>query len=217
MSVRSETTHASISRPSKVSTSSGVGDALERLAVARDHREHHVGAHGGHRDVVVQARGDLDHAAAVGELGQLVGRRRGDADALGLLLGRAVAHEPAQALDQDLRLDLLGAGVVDRLDRGRQRVQALEEHVDGDALQPAGALAQQLEDVLHLVRQRRHAREAHRRAHALQRVRDAEDLVDRRRIVGRLLDTDDREVELLQVLAPLGEEHREILVHQLFR
>ena len=35
VSVRSETTHASISRPSKVSTSSGVGLARERLAVAR--------------------------------------------------------------------------------------------------------------------------------------------------------------------------------------
>ena len=37
------------------------------------------------------------------------------------------------------------------------------------------------------------------------------------RIVGRLLDLDDREVELLQVLTPLGQEHREVLVHQLFR
>ena len=49
------------------------------------------------------------------------------------------------------------------------------------------------------------------------RVRDAEDLVDRLRVVGRLLDPDDGEVELLQVLAPLGEEHGEVLVHQLFR
>ncbi len=32
-------------------------------------------------------------------------------------------------------------------------------------------------------------------------------------VVGGLLDLDDREVELLQVLTPLGQEHREILVH----
>ena len=37
------------------------------------------------------------------------------------------------------------------------------------------------------------------------------------RIVGLLLDPDDGEVELLQVLAALGQEHREVLVHQLFR
>ena len=91
------------------------------------------------------------------------------------------------------------------------RVEAEEQHVDGLALQPALAPAQQLEDVLHLVRERRHAGEAHRRAHALPRVRDAEDLVDRLRIVGLLLDADDREVELLEVLAALGEEHGEVL------
>jgi hypothetical protein len=42
-------------------------------------------------------------------------------------------------------------------------------------------------------------------------VRDAEDLVDRSRVVGLLLDAHDGEVELLQVLAALGEEHREVL------
>ena len=100
-----------------------------------------------------------------------------------------------------------------------QRVEALEQHVDRVALEAALALAQQLEDVLHAVRERGHAVEAHRRAHALQRVRDAEDLVDRLAVVGRLLDADDGEVELLEVLARLGEEHRQVLgdVHQIFR
>ena len=53
----------------------------------------------------------------------------------------------------------------------------------------------------------------------LRRVGDAEDLVDRLAVVGRLLEAHDREVELLQVLAALGEEHREVLggVHQIFR
>jgi hypothetical protein len=48
---------------------------------------------------------------------------------------------------------------------------------------------------------------------------DAEDLVDRLLVVGRLLDADDGEIELLEVLAALGQEHGEILggLHQLFR
>jgi hypothetical protein len=50
-------------------------------------------------------------------------------------------------------------------------------------------------------------------------VRDAEDLVDRRGVVGALLDAHDREPQLLQVLARLGDEHREVLgdVHQATR
>jgi hypothetical protein len=42
-------------------------------------------------------------------------------------------------------------------------------------------------------------------------VGDPEDLVDRLLVVGALLDADDGEVELLEVLAPLREEHGEIL------
>jgi hypothetical protein len=42
-------------------------------------------------------------------------------------------------------------------------------------------------------------------------MRDAEDLVDRLAVVRGLLDAHDREVELLQVLPALGQEHREIL------
>ena len=190
--------------------------AGQRLAQAGDRRQHHVGAHGRHVDVLGEDRRDLDDATAVSHLAEVVGGL-GDADPLRLLLGRALAHQALQALDERLRLDRLGTGGVDRLDGRRKRVQALQQHVDRDPLESALALAQQLEDVLHLVRQRGHSGEAHRRAHALQRVRDPEDLIDRRGIVGRLLDPDDGEVQLLQVLAPLGEEHREVLVHQLFR
>ena len=87
------------------------------------------------------------------------------------------------------------------------------------ALEPAAPLAQQLEDVLHRVRERCDALEAHRRAHALQGVRDPEDLADRLVVVGRLLDADDGEVQLLEVLAALREEHRQVLVeiHHAFR
>jgi hypothetical protein len=53
-------------------------------------------------------------------------------------------------------------------------------------------------------------------------VRDPEDLVHGLPVVRLLLDPHDGEVQLLEVLAPLGEEHREVLggVHggfQLFR
>ena len=190
--------------------------ARERLAQLGDRRQHHVAAHGRHRDVLVEDRRDLDHAPAVGQLGQVVRGRRGTRS-LRLLNRRALAHEALQALDQRLRLDRLLAGLVDRLDRRGQRVEAVEQHVDRRALEPTTPLAQQFEDVLHLMRKRRHTGEAHRRAHPLHGVRDTENLVDRLRVVGGFLDPDHCEVELLQVLTPLGQEHGEVLVHQPFR
>jgi hypothetical protein len=50
-------------------------------------------------------------------------------------------------------------------------------------------------------------------------VRDPEDRVDRGLVVRLLLDLDDGEVELLEVLTALREEHRQVLggVHQLLR
>jgi hypothetical protein len=127
------------------------------------------------------------------------------------LHGGAVADEALEALDQRGGLQALGAVGLDRVGGGGEGIQALEQDVDRLARQAARALAQQLEDVLHLMGEGGHALEAHGGAHALQRVRDAEDLVDRRAVVGLLLDAHDGEVELLQVLAALGEEHREVL------
>src|SRR5581483_9165419 len=68
-------------------------------------------------------------------------------------------------------------------------------------------LAQQLEDILHLVGELRDLGEAHGRAHALERVSRAEDLVDRLAVLGVLLQTDDGQVQFLQVLLRLGQEH----------
>ena len=212
-SARSETIQTSISVPREGLDVVRRGDAGDRLTELGERGEDHVGAHGRDLDVVRERGADLDDATAVGELREVDGRLGG---CLGLLLLLVlgvvvVADEALEAGDQRLRLDLLLAALVDRVDRGREGVEALEQDVDRRARQAALALAQQLEDILHLVRQGRHAGEAHRRAHALQRVRDPEDLVDRVLVVGPLFDADDRKVELLEVLAPLGQEHREVV------
>ena len=128
------------------------------------------------------------------------------------------AHQLAKALGQRRWVQLLLTVGLDRFHRGVQRVEAGEHGVDGVAGEGTAALAQQLEDFLHLVRELGDLVEAHGRAHPLQRVRDPEDLLERRPILGVLLEAHDGEVELLQVLAGLREEHRHVLgvVHQPF-
>ena len=66
------------------------------------------------------------------------------------------------------------------------------------------------------MRERGDVREAHRGTHALEGVCGPEVLVDRRAIVGHLLDADNGKVQLLEVLTRLREEHRQILgnIHQ---
>ena len=195
-------------------------DGRDELAVLAERGEHHEGAHGRHERVLGRAspttcttRAPAATAAAAISAAGAPARLDGAGDRL------RRADERLQALDERGGVEVLGAVGLDRVDGRLERVEALEQDVDRGAVEAAAALAQQLEDVLHLVRERRHALEAHRRAHALQGVRDAEDLVDRLAVVGRLLDPDDGEVELLEVLAGLGQEHREVLgdVHQIFR
>src|SRR3954467_15468447 len=92
------------------------------------------------------------------------GRRRSD----GGLVVAALADEALQARDEGGGVDLLAVAGLDRVHGGAEGVQALEDDVDGLAMQAAGALAQQLEDVLHLVGDGGDALEAHRRAHPLE-------------------------------------------------
>ena len=180
-SARSETIQASISRAGegrRRRRASGVQASVSPSSPSAD--EHHVGAHGGHLDVVGQRRADLHDAAAVGHLGEVDGRLGGLGSALRPRSASRSRTRPLQALDQRLGVDLLLAARLDRVDGGgRARRGTRAGRRSPRAARPPLALAQQLEDVLHLVRERRHAGEAHRRAHALQRVRDAEDLVDR--------------------------------------
>ena len=135
------------------------------------------------------------------------------------LLDLARAHETAQAGHQRLVLDAFLALGLDGYDRRRERVHAFEENIDRLALETPGALAKQLEHVLHRVRQLGDTGEAHRRAHPLEGVGDAEDQIDRLAVGWVLFDRDDGEVELLQVLARLGQEHRQVVanVHQRLR
>lgn len=154
---------------------------------------------------------DVDDGTARGQADELC-RIGGDAAELyGPLLGRALVDERVEAGDELLRVEALLSVLVDVLDAALEHVEAGQHRVDGVAGEPAAPLAQELEDVLHLVRELRHRGEAHRRAHALHRVRDAEDLIDLLLVLGVLLDLEDREVQLLQMLAAFRQEHREIL------
>ncbi len=189
-----------------------LGQRGEDLGVVGHRGEHLEGAHGGHRGALVDVGGHVHDAAPGGELGHGIGRR-GDAALAQLhaLLGGALAHEPLQALGERGRVQRLLAVGLDVVDRALEGVEAAQQHVDRVAAQADAALAQELEDVLHLVGQRGHSGEAHRRAHALEGVGDPEDLVDRLAVVGLLLDAHDGEVELLEVLARLREEHGQVL------
>ena len=130
--------------------------------------------------------------------------------------GRLLAHERTQAGGERRRIEALAVAGLDAVDGQLERVDARHEHVDGVAVEAVAPPAEQLEDVLHRVRELRDGVVAHRRAHALERVGDAEDLVDRRLVVRPLLDAHDGEPEPLEVLARLGDEHRQVLgdVHQ---
>ncbi len=208
--------------PSNCSTVSSARLRGDDLAVVGEGDERHVGAHRRHQRVRGELHDDVEHRASAGRGRAGVGH---DRECLGL--GRRGCHlrrgarpdERFQPRDERRLVEPFLAVRVDRLQRLAERVEALEQDVDGRTLEAVAALAQQLEDVLHRVRERRDPLEAHRRAHPLQRVRDPEDLADGLDVVRRLLHPDDREAQLLEVLAALGEEHRQVLVdvHQVFR
>ena len=195
--------------------------AGEDLAVVAERGQNHVRTHGRHQHAVVERDRHAEHLSARFLRREHRGmvERVEEADASHLLLRGPGPHERAQPCDQRRRIERLLPVGLDRLRRSRQRVQAGEHGVDRLDRQAVGSLAQQLEDVLHRVRQLRDGAEAHRRAHALERVRDAEDLVDRGAVLGVLLESNDREVQLFEMLARLGDEHRHVLggIHQDFR
>ena len=187
------------------------------LAESREHLEHLNLA-------VVRVEEQPDDRETVDEIFRIAHSFKGMSATMGFAATAALTHK----MEDVFELLRQRRGGLDRkaidvllecLDALEGAVDGIEQDVDDLALEAARALAQQLEDVLHLVRERRHPGEAHRRAHALQRVRDAEDLVDRGAVVGALLDGHDGQGQLLQVLAGLRDEHREVLggVHQLLR
>ena len=175
-------------------------------------------ADGGHQDLIVEDGDDVEHALTGGDVEHHVGNRLGG-DALELLLGGAGAHQAVQPLDQRSGVQGLLAVGLDRFKGRGERVEAGQDGVDGLAGQSLAALAQQLEDVLHLVRELGDLGEAHGRAHALERVGGPEDLIHRLAVPGVLLQADDRQVQFLQVLLRLGQEHGHVFggVHYAFR
>jgi hypothetical protein len=188
----------------------------EHLAVVGERCERHVRADRRHQRVASELDDDVVHRARV------LGREQRLELELGrglLFAVRALADERVQAADEGAFVEVVHAAYLDRLEGGAERVEALEQAADRVAADAAAPLAQQLEDVLHRVRQARDALEAHRRAHALQGMGDPEDLVERLGVVRGFLDADDREIQLLQMLAALREEHGEVFVeiHQTFR
>ncbi len=203
------------------------GRVGHQLAVIGERGEQHVSADRRHHHVVVELGDDVQDACARllcgTHRGRFVRDRRlcsgGELLGGGRLLGVAGADETSQAFDQGHRVELLAAIGLDRFDRLRQRVEAGEDRVDGVLAEPAGPLAEQLEHLLHLMGQLRDRGEPHRGAHALEGMGDAEDLVERRTIRGVLLQLDHGEVEFLEVLARLRQEHGHVLggVHYAFR
>ena len=196
----------------------GRGRRADQLAVIAECGEHHVGAHRRHHHAGSQLGSHVRHRDAVKSLGQIDGRR-GPGARLGAGGSILVSQQALEADDQRGGIEALGALLGDRLDGAGQRVEAFEQDVDGTPADALGAPAEHLEHVLHLVSQCGNLGKAHRRAHALQRVRGAEDLVERVAVVRGLLDPDHRQVERVEVLAALGQEHAHVLggVHHALR
>jgi hypothetical protein len=199
----------------------GRGDASDQLAMVAEGGEQHVRPDGGHHHGFVERSIDVEHAGT-GRAGGLQSgevRELGTADAVDRLLGRAGADQVAQAADQLGRVELLHAVRLDRFDRLRERVEAGQHRGDGIFGEAAGALTEQLEHILHLMRELGDRGEAHRGAHPLEGVRDPEDPVDGVAVGRVVLQLHDRDVQFLQMLPRLGEEHGHVLggVHHAFR
>ncbi len=192
----------------------GRRDAADQLAMGGERVEQHERTHTGHRRAVGQLGDEVDDAAAAVALGGKSHdvRQRDVALAGELLRRRALACEPVEPRDEHCRLEVAVLAGGDRLDRVVELVETGRQHVGRLVRETLLAAAQPLEHVLHRMRERGDRVEAHRRAHALERVRDAKDPLDRLAVLGRRLDPHDREPQLLQVLACLGEEDPAVLV-----
>ena len=150
-----------------------------------------MGAHGRHHHLVVERRRRragrarrLARAASSAAWSGARRRRRGSSPA------RACGRGPAPAAARSAARDRASPRRRSRSTRPAPtaRPGRRARCRSASRLRPAGALTQQLEDVLHHVGQLGDRGEAHRRAHALQRVRDAEDLVDGLAVVRVLLE-----------------------------
>ena len=194
-----------------------VGHAAGEFAMFGDRVENHERPDGGHQHVLGELHLDVEQTASVVRHGgkqlswELVvaeiglGRTRrlrfgraplflaplvGGLTSIGLTAVsrfRTRADERPQPFLQRSGIESFLAVVLDPVDRFGQGVEAGEHGVDGVVRERAAALAEELEDLLHLMGELGDRGEAHRRAHALERVRDPEDLIDRRAVLRVLL------------------------------
>ena len=208
--------HTSTRRPSKASTCvllRGGGDDGAQLG---GRGEDHVGAHGRHQGVVGQRRREraasrwpvpTASTTAVGHR-----RGRGAAVARDLLVGRAVADEALQALDERRRAPA---------PRRRRRRSASTAPSSASRHSSRTSTASRVRPP---VRWRSSSKtssiscvRAAMPAKPMVALMPFSEWAMRKisstvaPVVGLLLDAHDGEVELLQVLAALGEEHREVL------
>ena len=119
--------------------------------------------------------------------------------------GRRIGHrlafgDRAELLDEIGNVyEILWVAVADVVDHLLEGIEALEEDIDDVLVELELFLADEIEDVLHLVRKLCDLVVAHRRGHALQRVRIAENIVDDRYIVLVFLQLQETFVQGLQM------------------
>ena len=108
--------------------------------------------------------------------------------------------------------DILCLAVADAIDHLSERIDALEERVDDILVELELFLADEVEYILHLMRELSDLVEAHRRRHAFERMRVTENLIDDGGILHIVLKAQESIVERLQMLVRLVEEHVHVLI-----
>jgi hypothetical protein len=141
---------------------------------------------------LVKAEIDLCSTAAPGRCGGrrcCCGRRRGP------LGDRAELCNEIRNVDDILRL-----AVSDAVYHLLQRVEAFEQRIHNVFIEFELFFADEVQNILHLMRQLRNLGKSHRRGHALERVRVAEDVVDGADLLHVLLEAEQAFIQRLKML-----------------
>ena len=141
---------------------------------------------------LVKAEINLCSTAAPGRCGGrgcCCGRRRGP------LGDRAELCNEIRNVDDILRL-----AVSDAVYHLLQRVEAFEQRIHNVFIEFELFFADEVQNILHLMRQLRNLGKSHRRGHALERVRVAEDVVDGADLLHVLLEAEQAFIQRLKML-----------------